>query len=204
MQVLDTLGPLHWFELTVVVGLVFICSLLGTAFVRHLARSYGWVALPRKDRWHKHPRALHGGIGFFPAFALGTCWVLAQKFDIDWRQITHLELVEKELGLAIALLVGSLVMFLFGLWDDIKQFRPATKLLCQLTAASLFIFAGGVFPLTGSPVFDIFFTYFWFIGITNAVNMLDNMDGLASGVVIVAGTTLALLAMPGHDFVWNG
>jgi len=191
-------------NLLLLVTTVFCGALLGTAVVRHLAWRYGWVVLPREDRWHKHPTALHGGIGFYPAFVLGTCWVLAQKFDIDWRQISLFEPLEKELGLAIALLVGSLVMLLFGLWDDVKQFRPATKLLCQLTSASVFIFAGGVFPLTGFPVVDIFVTYFWFIGITNAINMLDNMDGLSSGVVIVAGTTLAFLAMPAHGFVRNG
>jgi UDP-GlcNAc:undecaprenyl-phosphate GlcNAc-1-phosphate transferase len=55
---------------------------------------------------------------------------------------------------------------------------------------------GGVFPLTHVYILDLLITYFWFVGITNAVNMLDNMDGLASGVVIVAGVTIVILALP--------
>jgi UDP-GlcNAc:undecaprenyl-phosphate GlcNAc-1-phosphate transferase len=66
--------------------------------------------------------------------------------------------------------------------------------LWQLVATSLFVQAGGSFPLTHVQVLDILVTYFWFIGITNAVNLLDNMDGLASGVVVVAVATVVILA----------
>jgi UDP-N-acetylmuramyl pentapeptide phosphotransferase/UDP-N-acetylglucosamine-1-phosphate transferase len=93
------------------------------------------------------------------------------------------------------MLLGSLVMFTCGLWDDVQPLRPATKLLWQFVATSLFVYAGGSFPLTHVQVFDILLTYFWFVGITNAVNLLDNMDGLASGVVMVAVATIVVLAV---------
>jgi UDP-GlcNAc:undecaprenyl-phosphate GlcNAc-1-phosphate transferase len=72
--------------------------------------------------------------------------------------------------------------------------RPVTKLICQLVGASLFILAGGTFLLTDSVVLNQVVTYFWFVGVTNAVNMLDNMDGLASGIVVIGSITLAVLA----------
>ncbi len=102
---------------------------------------------------------------------------------------------QPDLRLAVALLVGSLLMFILGWTDDIKRFRPATKLIMQIVAASIFIISGGVFPLSDFPVLDILVTYFWFLGITNAVNMIDNMDGLASGVVIIAAGTIVVLSL---------
>ena len=191
-------------ELLLLFIAVFLGSLLGTALMRRLAGKYGWTVLPREDRWHRNPTALHGGVGFYPFFLWGGLWVLLLRFGGEWSELGSLDGIPKELALAAALLVGSLLMFLFGLCDDLKQFRPSTKLLCQLITASLFIFAGGVFPLTGIHIVDILVTYFWFVGITNAVNMLDNMDGLASGVVILAGTTLVILAMQAHGLAGSG
>jgi UDP-GlcNAc:undecaprenyl-phosphate GlcNAc-1-phosphate transferase len=180
--------------LTLVI-LVVIVSALTTGLVRALAHKLGWVAMPREDRWHKVPTALRGGLGFYPVFLAGALWVTVPYF-IGVKHLTGIEAPEAhELLLIGALLLGSLIMFLVGLWDDLKHFRPATKLVAQLVAASLVIGAGGVFPLTGSHVADILITYFWFIGITNAINMLDNMDGLASGVVIIAGGTLLALTL---------
>jgi UDP-GlcNAc:undecaprenyl-phosphate GlcNAc-1-phosphate transferase len=182
-------------EFGLVITGVFLCSVVGTALMRQLAHRYGWVAQPRDDRWHRKPTALFGGLGFYPVFLIGTCWVLVREFEVDWAGGNFFNPPTLAMRLAIALLGGSLLMFLFGLLDDLKHFRPATKLTCELLAASLFIFAGGVFPLTGSVVIDTLVTYFWFVGVINATNMLDNMDGLASGVGIIAGGTLLALTL---------
>lgn len=168
-------------------------SWLGTALVRRLAWRYGWIAPSRDDRWHKIPTALHGGLGFYPTFLVGTLLVLVFYIQEPWWRWGAFEGIPVAVRLALALVAGSLTMFIFGILDDIKQFRPATKLLCQLIAASIFTFAGGIFHLTNIYVFDLLITYFWFIGITNAINMLDNMDGLCSGVAILAGATLVIM-----------
>mgnify|MGYP001499806148 CR=1 FL=1 len=86
-------------------------------------------------------------------------------------------------------------MFFLGFIDDIKNYKPYTKLILQLLAASFFIFSGGVFNLSNVQIVDIMISYFWFIGIVNAVNMLDNMDGLSSGVVIITSVTLIFLSV---------
>ncbi|HKU51185.1 MAG TPA: MraY family glycosyltransferase, partial [Nitrospira sp.] len=194
MKVSEALNSMPHLELTILLAAVFLSSVLGTALMRHLGGRFGWVVLPRADRWHSTPTALHGGVGFFPAFLLGAAWLLIRDIDLKLHEMS-LQSLPDETRLLAALLIGSLIMFLFGLWDDLKQSRPATKLVFQLIAASLFVSAGGVFPLTGIYILDVLITYFWFIGITNAVNMLDNMDGLSSGVVILAGGTLVVLAL---------
>ena len=179
--------------LVTLVIVVAIVSELTTRLVRALAGRLGWMAMPREDRWHKMPTALRGGLGFYPVFLGGALWITVPHF-MAVKHLAEIQAQEgQELRLIAAMLLGSLIMFVVGLWDDLKHFRPATKLLAQLVAASLIIGAGGVFPLTGSHVTDVLVTYFWFIGITNAINMLDNMDGLASGVVIIAGITLIAL-----------
>jgi UDP-GlcNAc:undecaprenyl-phosphate GlcNAc-1-phosphate transferase len=128
---------------------------------------------------------------------MGVAWVLARKLIPEWSGMTSIEGLPPGLVLASALLAGSLVMFLAGLWDDLKQFRPITKALWQLGTASLFVYAGGIFPFTGVHALDFLLTYFWFIGITNAMNMIDNMDGLSSGVAILAGVTIVILSLSG-------
>ena len=170
-----------------------LASLLGTRLVRSLAWRFGWIAPPRGDRWHKQATALHGGLGFYPVFLVGALLVLLYSFrDPVWR-LEGLAGLPASLRLALAMLVGSLTMFILGHFDDTSRFRPATKLLFQIIAASIFIYAGGMFHLTNIYVLDLLVTYIWFIGIINSINMLDNMDGLASGVAILAAATLVYM-----------
>ncbi len=164
---------------------VFLASFLGTGLVRQVAFKQGWVALPRGDRWHKNPTALCGGVGIYPAFASGAAWILFHK------------LPSQETMLGISLLLGSMLMFLCGFLDDRRHFQPMIKLVWQLVAASLVIFTGGVFHLTNIRVLDILLSYFWFVGIINAVNMLDNMDGLCAGVAIISSVAIMFLTTGG-------
>ncbi len=188
------LPDLYLSELLVLGAGVLIGSFAGTGAMLRLSHRYGWIAVPREDRWHRRSTALHGGAGFVPIFLVAAAW-------IAWRAIPSspggwgLLSSGSDLALALAFLAGSVVMFGIGLLDDFLQFRPATKLLWQVVAASVFIAAGGVFHVTGFPMLDIGLTYFWFIGITNAVNMLDNMDGLCSGIAIISTLTAILIAI---------
>jgi UDP-GlcNAc:undecaprenyl-phosphate/decaprenyl-phosphate GlcNAc-1-phosphate transferase len=172
---------------------VFSLSFFSTGWVRYIAKKLGWIAQPRKDRWHKKPVALHGGIGFFPPFFFGAIFIVYMNTNIsssDWLDIKSLSPENLQ---AIALLVGSFFMFVLGLIDDFKNLRPITKLLGQVIAASCFIITGGIIKFTSVGLIDFPVTYLWFLGITNAVNMLDNMDGLSSGVTIISSITLIVL-----------
>jgi UDP-GlcNAc:undecaprenyl-phosphate GlcNAc-1-phosphate transferase len=182
-------------ELIVLFWVVFGFSVVGTGCMRHIAKRMGWLALPRQDRWHKKPVALYGGLGFFPAFFLGATFIIIKNEAIRSNIWVNIKLLPQDSLLALALLFGSLLMFLIGLVDDFKDLHPATKLMGQFVAASLFIFAGGFFSITGIRLIDFLFTYIWFVGITNATNMLDNMDGLSSGVTIVSVFILILLML---------
>ncbi len=179
---------------------VFVASVFGVWVVRQLAMKYGWVVQPRSDRWHTKATALYGGVGFYPAFLLGVLVAFVMYFPNNLAASLIAENVWVKEGIAV--LAGSLVMFILGGLDDLKQFSPVTKLLVQLIATSFAVAAGIVIPLTDVQIFNILLTYFWFVGIINAVNMLDNMDGLSSGVVFIATATIAILSgmVPNSNF----
>lgn len=171
----------------------FIASLVATWVLREIAIQKSWLAQPREDRWHTKPTALHGGVAFYPVFFVLYVVAFFQSFSLfDHFWLDTLR-ENEPVRQSIALLAGSSIMFLLGWLDDIRGFRPVTKLLFQLIAASFFMAAGGVIPLTDITLFNIAITYFWFVGIINAINMLDNMDGLSSGVVCIGALSLLLL-----------
>ncbi len=153
----------------------FIVSIIFTFLVRKYARSRGFVAEPKADRWHKKPTALMGGVGIF----LTTVVV----YLLFIPKTTHSWVV----------LGGSAFLFLVGLVDDLLNIKPYQKLIGQFIGTAIVIGFGLVLPWTDYQVINIGLTIFWIIGITNAINLLDNMDGLAAGISAIASFTLAIV-----------
>ena len=87
---------------------------------------------------------------------------------------------------------ASTFLFLVGLADDFLHTKPYQKLIGQVMGSAFVIYYGLTLPWTGYSALNVALTIFWLIGITNAVNLLDNMDGLASGIAIIASGFLAL------------
>jgi UDP-GlcNAc:undecaprenyl-phosphate GlcNAc-1-phosphate transferase len=87
---------------------------------------------------------------------------------------------------------ASSFLFLVGLLDDILNIKPYQKLIGQLIGATVLVGLGPRLPITGYELVDIWITVFWLIGITNAINLLDNMDGLAAGIAVIAAISLAV------------
>jgi UDP-GlcNAc:undecaprenyl-phosphate GlcNAc-1-phosphate transferase len=87
---------------------------------------------------------------------------------------------------------ASTFLFLVGLADDLIHTKPYQKLIGQVMGSAFIIYYGLALPWTSSHSLNMALTIFWLIGITNAVNLLDNMDGLAAGIAIIASSFLAL------------
>src|SRR4029077_4902789 len=85
------------------------------------------------------------------------------------------------------LLVCGAAIAAFGFADDVLSLKPSTKLIAQIVVASGLLFFGYRLHWTTSLVGDAMLTLFWIVGITNAFNLLDNMDGLCAGIATVAG-----------------
>ena len=162
-------------QFAAVIATTFALSAGATWIVRRVARQQKWLAPPRPDRWHREPTALHGGVGIFVAFALGLLW------HLPWSPF-------------VAGLLGvTSVMFVTGLVDDTHDIRPQTKVALQV-AGGLLLYAADFHFNDSFPWFlDMGIVVFWVVAITNAMNLLDNMNGLAAGTAVIAGLTRLLL-----------
>ena len=162
-------------------GFGVLLSAVLTPVARHLARGAGLVAKPKADRWHKKPTALMGG----PAIAIATLAAfLVLGFDRS--------------PLVWAWLAGAVAISLVGVYDDIRGLRPTSKLIAQIIAALVPIATGLMIP-TFHPLLSFWIAVFWIVGITNAFNLLDNMDGLAAGIAAIAAGVLAIHAYQAGD-----
>lgn len=92
------------------------------------------------------------------------------------------------------ILVGASFVSFLGIWDDRWGLRPTLKLVGQILAALILVYTGVRTALFPWPLLDAALTVFWVVGITNAFNLLDNMDGLSGGVGAVAAAFFTLLA----------
>ena len=92
----------------------------------------------------------------------------------------------------VIVMAASAALFVVGLADDFLHIKPYQKLIGQLLGAAAVVALGLILPWTASYVINVLITLFWLVGITNAVNMLDNMDGLAVGVCAIAAAFLAM------------
>ena len=156
-----------------IASISFVLAAALTYAVREAAHKFGFVAKPKTDRWHKRPTAMLGGAAIFSATLL-----------------IYLLFVPKS-SQSLIILAGSSVLFLVGLIDDVLQIKPYQKLIGQFIGVAIVTGFGLVLPWTDSDILNIAITCFWLVGITNAINLLDNMDGLSAGIAAIAAISLA-------------
>jgi UDP-GlcNAc:undecaprenyl-phosphate GlcNAc-1-phosphate transferase len=107
--------------------------------------------------------------------------------------------------LATSVLGPALLLGLIGLWDDLKNLKPLPRFIAQSVAgiftAGILITTDNVGNPTGSALFDSIITVIWVVGICNAVNFFDNLDGGAAGTVAISSIALAFLALNGDQYL---
>lgn len=177
--------------------LIFVTALffgsVGTPLVRNLAIKSGFIAMPKADRAHTEPTALMGGIAIYAAAISALLLVM----------ILAALLVGNTLGLPefAAILTGASFMAAVGLWDDRRAMPPRVKLVAQVAPIAL-VFLMGVrvsLPLLNignwNEVINFIITTAWILYITNAVNFLDNADGIAVMTSATASAIFLLIAV---------
>ena len=156
----------------------FLLAVLATPALRRAALGMGMVDQPAVRKFHAQPVPLLGGLGIYGA-------VIASLLLSPGRS----ELVE-----LTGIIIGASWISFWGLWDDRFGLSPFAKLAAQLVAAVMIMAVGVQVSLPIPPWVNIALTLFWVVGITNAFNLLDNMDGLSGGVAAVAAAWFTLLA----------
>jgi len=159
---------------------VLLCGAILTFIARALALRVGLMAAPRDDRWHLRPTPMLGGVAIYLSFGIGY-FVFAGN-----------------LSGAYPIMAAGTLLCLTGLIDDLVHIKPYTKLVVQLVAASVTVYFGFHLPWVNYQWVNDLLTIFWLVGITNAINLLDNMDGLAGGVAVIACAFLTI------TFLLNG
>jgi UDP-GlcNAc:undecaprenyl-phosphate GlcNAc-1-phosphate transferase len=174
----------------------FLISLAATPLVRLVAVRKGWVAKPREDRWHKKTTALFGGIAIFIGITIPLG--ILGDYHSFWHQMVVTGSSGRLPSIAVVILGGATLLFLLGLADDFLNLKPQNKLIGQIIVASTVAFLGFRLGWFTSLTLDTMVTLVWIVGITNAFNLLDNMDGLCAGVAMVAALSMAVL-YAGYD-----
>ncbi len=164
----------------------FALALVLTPVVRLLAHKWKFVAKPKTDRWHKKPTAMLGGVAIFLSVALV---IVVYLLFVPPRPD---EILNHDRDYLWVVLGASAFLFAVGLADDLLHAKPYQKLIGQVMGAAFVIYYGLSLPWTGSATVNIIITIFWLIGITNAINLLDNMDGLSAGIAAIASVFLAI------------
>jgi len=147
-----------------------------------LSHRKGWLVEPRKDRWHQQPTALFGGVAIFVATLYGA-GLLVERWGVEGR----LDL--------LGLLFGASTIFLVGWLDDRRPMNPQAKFVGQMMAITPFLMGVGLQRMSEGFMIAIPLVFLWMLGISNAFNLLDNMDGLSAGVSAVVAGVLAGRAM---------
>jgi UDP-GlcNAc:undecaprenyl-phosphate GlcNAc-1-phosphate transferase len=159
-------------------GAAFLLAVAVIPICRRLAISSGMVAHPRNDRWHRTTVPMMGGVGI--AVAIFTTAIL--------------------FGAASANPVffsAALFIFTIGMVDDVLQVKPFTKLIGQIAVAMTLVYFDYRLGWVESRLFDSLLTVVWIVGLTNAFNLLDNMDGLCAGTALVVTVTLIIGLLTG-------
>jgi len=158
----------------------FVLSLVLTPLVKRLALATGQVAVPKDTRWHKKETALMGGVSIFASYMI-ICILAANLAGLLILELPFLPMFLCATGI-----------FLLGLADDVFNMDPQHKLAGQIVITSILIFLGFRLEWTSSNTANLFLSVIWIVGITNAFNLLDNMDGLSAGIAFIAGLFLFL------------
>jgi UDP-GlcNAc:undecaprenyl-phosphate GlcNAc-1-phosphate transferase len=172
--------------------LIFASALLfaisATPAARWLALKFGIIDQPAARKVHTTPIPRFGGIAMYGAVVIALL-VFRERFY--FHQL-------------VSILLGATWVSLVGAWDDRWGMRPALKLVGQVVGALILIVAGVQVQFLSSEALNWMVTIIWVVGLTNAINFLDNMDGLSGGITAIASAFFLLLAVQNGQYLVGG
>ena len=171
-------------------GVALLISFIATPVVKALAQKMGAVDVPKDGRrMHDHPIPRMGGLAIFFGFLLSTLLFVPMSQSLR------------------GMLLGGIIIVILGMLDDIYALPALPKLLVQIFAALVAVLHGNVIQVLSNPnifssnpywtlgIWAIPVTVIWIVAITNAVNLIDGLDGLAVGVATISSLTMLVIAM---------
>lgn len=183
-------GLADWIKMLLAFAVSLLVAYVMTPPVERFAEKVGAIDVPRDNRRvHDHPIPRMGGLAIFIGFVLSLIFFVPMSTKV------------------LGLLVGSVIIAVMGGVDDIVSLNPWVKLAGQIVAALVAIRCGLVFDVISNPnIFaeetyieigwlSIPLTMLWIVGCTNAVNLIDGLDGLAVGVSAISSMTMLIVSL---------
>ena len=167
-----------------------LISIIATPLVKILAIKVNAIDVPKDARRvHTKPIPVMGGLAIYIAFVIGT---------ILYNGI----LTTSQTGI----IIGVTIIVIGGIIDDIKELRPKYKLLIQVIAAICLLISGVKITVVTNPFIESYpyltmgwinipVTIIWIVGVTNAFNLIDGLDGLAAGIAFISSVTLMIVSI---------
>lgn len=190
-----------WGDIAIAFLLAFITTFVLTPYTIKIAKKIGAVDVPKDERrMHNKPIPKFGGPAIIIGFLLATIYLLiTSSIEGNLNLFGPENYIMKLLGFLLGILVLSFVCF----FDDIKGIPALVKLAGQIIAAAIVVafgirinnfnlpfFEGNIVI---SEVFSIILTMGWIVGITNAINLIDGLDGLSTGIAIISSVSLLII-----------
>jgi UDP-GlcNAc:undecaprenyl-phosphate GlcNAc-1-phosphate transferase len=162
-----------------------LLAVWGTPIAQRVALRLGIIDQPSARKVHSSPIPLMGGVAIYGASILALA-LFGDRFYVNE---------------VAGIFIGATLMSFMGLWDDRIGLSPGLRLIGQFAAALILVFSGIQVSFVPWQLLNIAITVFWVVGITNALNFLDNMDGLSSGLAAIAAAFFLLLAITSGQYL---
>lgn len=189
-----------WGDIIIAFLIAFVTAYVITPHTIRLANKVGAVDVPEDRRVNIKPMPRLGGIGVIAGFLVSSIYliitmVIENKVNLNGPEEYKLKL--------IGFFLGIVILSIFAYIDDVKGVHPLVKLLGQTLAATVIYFFGIKIEevnvgwldniLSSNPIFEYILTVGWVVGITNAINLIDGLDGLSSGITLISCVSLLII-----------
>ena len=189
-----------WGNISISFLLAFIVAFMATPYSIKLANKIGAIDVPKDDRrMRKKAMPKLGGVAVIAGFAISFIYLISvMSIEGSFNFFDENQYLKKILGIGI----GTIIIAITGIIDDVKTLKPLQKLFGQVLAAVVTVALGIQIQNINIPYFydlglsheiSVFATIIWIVGITNAINLIDGLDGLSSGIALISCVSLLII-----------
>lgn len=183
-----------WGDIAIAFLLAFVTAFIGTPYTIKLARKVGALTVPNNRNINNKPIPRIGGIAVIAGFILSAVYLTITMCIENKIELNDADNYKMKL---LGFLLGIIIIGIFAYLDDLKNLKPYIKLSVQVIAAIIIYISGiRIDVINGMQIPDIIsfiLTVGWIVGITNAINLIDGLDGLSSGITLISCLFLLII-----------
>lgn len=183
-----------WGDIAIAFLLAFFTSFIIVPYTIKLAKKVGAIDKPSNRRINKKPVPRIGGIAILAGFLVSATYLTIMM--LIENQIEYNDTENYKIKL-LGFFIGIIIIEIFAYLDDIKNLSPILKFIAQVASAlAVYLFGIRIDVINGytlEPIISFLLTIGWIVGITNAINLIDGLDGLSSGIALISCFSLLII-----------